>query len=1173
VSRYAWPEVGRAESEGDDPGGRFGFVTRRRLDFDREGALEAGRSPLRSAARPLGLPGAPFAPMSGRQHLWQPLGPMTVVGGQAIGKPRIAGRVKALAVHPAGVRLYAAAGNGGIWYSSDAGANWRSLGGFAPTLTAEINRPVQRHACGAIHVTFGATEADDDVYVGTGETTHDPNGQPGRSLRGIGVLFAHGPAASAAPNPWLREAKNLLFAGVNRFAVEPGGTTVVAATTIGLLQRPDPAVADNDWARVAGTPFNALTDHCTDVLWTAAAGAAPARLWVWVMTGANAGLWVRDSGEVNFTKIATPGSAASRAVLAASTPPNQVYALNDRGAGVAPALYQISSVAAAKPPAVAVAGVPNVLGRQGFYDIALTVHPANANRVVLGGSTFNAATLDGIAMNGDGAVVSGDIGLVAGVLTFGTPAPFTMIGVGVHADVHDLEYSNAGARLWASCDGGVYRSDAPTRQVGFVPCNTGLAIVEADYIATHPTCEGHVVTGLQDNGVIARGSNGVWRHVGVGDGGGVAFDPLRPDRFIRQHYKGFWSSSDPSFTATAMLTRLGVFASAEHAASAFYSTAASIAHHRASVPPAAPDVGQIIVGTTRVWYTENFGANWVTLPTGTNPLHGSPNQDAFGEKITVCRWQSPDVAWILGEGRLMRYARTPGSDAAVAPGRWDRETIIKKGVKNKKDTTSADGPIRDSAVWTDIAVNLDPGPPLQPPVQHGTRGAMYLGTVGKADNAGVDTLWWFDGTSKWFKTGLRTDATGVPAPVTAIVCDPEHPDEVYVGTTVGVWKGVRTQIGGADPVWTWAARVNGLPEAAVEDLAIFSDGGVRLLRAAIAARGAWELRLDTADVVDLTYVRAHDDDLRYRPIRAVETQRDLVTPRSWHGSPDVRPRLAPADVAAPATSRTMAAPGDAENLRRFQSALRAKTNDARVRPTGVWDAYFNEVLRDLGAPLMPSPPAAANVVCITPQFWNDTMVPAFAAAEPWGAGSPSEADLHELTLPLTEGRLVETSCELRARAAKVDIVVHHRGLDPVDGANVRVTLLKWIGLRKNGVRWENSATWFAGNVPWTAAVNEVLNGATGATAQAFAAGWSFVGTTNATRRRTLAGQTLDAATSGIVTFDLSLTGLKRNTVVLLVAVIRAGTSPADDIALAPATPQDLAMTSPNVAVRSLRINP
>jgi hypothetical protein len=69
------------------------------------------------------------------------------------------------------------------------------------------------------------------------------------------------------------------------------------------------------------------------------------------------------------------------------------------------------------------------------------------------------------------------------------------------------------------------------------------------------------------------------------------------------------------------------------------------------------------------------------------------------------------------------------------------------------------------------------------------------------------------------------------------------------------------------------------------------------------------------------------------------------------------------------------------------------------------------------------------------------------------------------------------------------------------------------------------------------------------------------------------GQTLDPTHSGIASFDLALTGLKQNTLVLLCAVIRAGTSAADDIALTAKPLKELALTSPNVAVRSIRIVP
>src|SRR6185295_17601998 len=119
------------------------------------------------------------------------------VQGQAIGTPRIAGRVNAIDVHTGGSRAYAASANGGVWYTSDGGIHWVSLGGFAPTGSAQIIRPAHRHACGAIKVAFGATEATDVVYVGTGETTHGRDAQPGHSLGGVGVLIGDHPATSA----------------------------------------------------------------------------------------------------------------------------------------------------------------------------------------------------------------------------------------------------------------------------------------------------------------------------------------------------------------------------------------------------------------------------------------------------------------------------------------------------------------------------------------------------------------------------------------------------------------------------------------------------------------------------------------------------------------------------------------------------------------------------------------------------------------------------------------------------------------------------------------------------------------------------------------------------------------------------------------------------------------
>ena len=861
--------------------------------------------------------------------------------GQASGNPRIAGRITSLAVHPDGERIYAGSGNGGVWYSSDGGANWRSLGGFAATNRPEITRPAHRNACGAIFVDFGTTEAGDEVYVGTGEPDGFPNGQPGGSLAGVGVLVATGPATSAAGDPWTREAPNLIGAGVYRFAAEPGGAGLVVATTVGLFERPDPADPDADWERVAGDPFDDLAAQCSDVLWTAGAGTRPERLWVWVRTGSRAGLWARTGTDTDFEQVATPGFQSKRTVLAATTPPSRIYVLNDQGASAPPNLYQVDAASGADPTVTFVRGVPAVLGDQGFYDIGMAVDPTAPDRVVVVGKTHEKAAPDGKLIE-DGAVV---VGVVADDgapprRTFTSPQ---MLGVGVHADVHAVAFSNGGARLWVGCDGGVYRSDDPTDRAGFRPCNTGLSVAEANYVAGHPTCEGFVVTGLQDNAVITRRSSTVWESGRVGDGGGVVFDPIDPTRFLRQHFRGLWSESIGPEDAEHPLVRGGVRASAEHRASAFYSEAAGIAHHRATAPPDAPDVGQILIGTTRVWYTEDFGDNWVTLPTGNDPLPGNLTRDHFGEPITVCRWQSPDVAWILGESSLQRYSRTPGSDAGGGPGTWTSAPVNVRSQKRKKQP-DPDEKMQLSDVWTDVAADLDPPPAAgQPPAQRGTQGAVYLGTIGNPDDEQVDTLYWFDGTDTWHGTGLRNDPDGAPAPVTAIVCDPDHPGEVWVGTTIGVWRGVRTINGADPPTWDWEARVNGLPEAAVEDLEIFSDGGVRLLRAAIAARGLWELRLDTSDVTDLVYVRAHDDDLRHRT-RAVETQRDLATPRSWHGSPDVRPRIAPANVPPPSdlhwTTRLLRT-----RRRHGPASLPGRAAVERRRPAGAGNGRLGRLLR------------------------------------------------------------------------------------------------------------------------------------------------------------------------------------------------------------------------------------
>lgn len=1234
MSRYDYPGRGAPPRKDDDGVGRGRFVARRRAEFDPEGSSLARAAPSVASA-----PGGPVAraPASSRTDLWLPLGPQTIVDSDTSGKPRVTGRINALAVHPNGERLYAASRKGGVWYSGNGGASWRSLAGLAATDTTGINRPAHRNACHAIAVSWGVDEIADEVWVGTGEVGRKIHGQPGHSVGGIGILHAVGPAAPTGLDPWKREANNLIGGGVYQIVLEPGGTGVIAATPEGLFQRPATGGENAPWVRVAEAPFNALSARCSDLLWSAADASSPVRLWVWVAEGSDAGLWWRDTGVTPprpFKKVplapATPVAFAypkGRAVLAAGTPPAQVWALSNAGKNTPPRLYRVSN-GAADPVATHVVVTQNVLTDQGETHIAIAVDPSDANRVLLGGTFFDITTAENVAVaNEVAAILSGHVAVNAGALRFGQPVAASSMGLGTHADVRALVFSNGGARLWAATDGGVFRSDRPQDGAGGSPAaaafyarNDGLQAAESNYVAHNPHAEGFVAAGLQDNAAVFRLSASVWKRVANmgGDGGGVLPRPLNPDHWICQYIRGNWSTSDGTLVDADLLTRGGVASSKELKASAFYSNAAGLATTRPFTAAPTHDVGQVIFGTTRVWYTEetrqlgaapaptNLGAKWFTLPGNAatpDPLPGDANadpkdqRDFFGQPITVCRWQDRNVAWVLGEGKLMRYARVPGSDDGGPPGTWSRETIIEK---DSASSRRREDPLRASPVWTDIAVNLDaPAADGQPPRQRGTKGSVYLGNIGKPGDAAVDTLWWYDGTGKWFKTGLRTDSAGVPAPVTAIVCDPTFPEEVYVGTTVGVWRGLRTQIGNADPAWTWSKRVNGLPEATVEDLAIFIDplpGSPRLLRAAIAARGVWELRLDQADVADLTHLRCHQADMRYRQ-SAVALQNDGRSARSWHGSPDVRPRVAPAVIPRPGNlpwglTANAAAPvinlSRRQPLARFQAALRSARNDLRVVPNGRWDVYFSEVLRDLGAPVAVVPPSGATPQLLVPTidnaFWDAAMnaphpgAPPHSLREPWGTGVPTEADLIDFYGEVAEGQLGAASMTFACSHAIVDVVVHHRGLLDRPGADVRVVLLRWSG--PAAALPANPGTWTledaAGNVPWTQAVNQALNSDAGTTALAVGAGWSFVRTTGQSRLwKSLGTQTLDALNSGTVQFEVDLaTGVANNGVVVLVAVLRAGVGASADIALPAAiTLQQLALTSPNVAVRSLHLTP
>ena len=193
--------------------------------------------------------------------------------------------------------------------------------------------------------------------------------------------------------------------------------------------------------------------------------------------------------------------------------------------------------------------------------------------------------------------------------------------------------------------------------------------------------------------------------------------------------------------------------------------------------------------------------------------------------------------------------------------------------------------------------------------------------VGQDRRPGIDHVWWYDG-AHWWPCGF--DATVADTPVNAVVVDADR--TVYVGTDVGVWKGV-PDTGGARRPGHGPSSPHGLPEAPVAWTSC-SSRAPHLLRAATHGRGVWELNLDETAPVTQTYLRAHPADTRRVFPAGRHDRRVAVRPAAAPGSTPARTSSSPAPPTRPRppTCRCSSRPAQAvhDSVRVLQYALRRR---------------------------------------------------------------------------------------------------------------------------------------------------------------------------------------------------------------------------------------------------------
>ncbi len=165
---------------------------------------------------------------------------------------------------------------------------------------------------------------------------------------------------------------------------------------------------------------------------------------------------------------------------------------------------------------------PCILGRttdgsdvpaQVTYDLALSVDPTNANRVIAGAIQAWRSS--------DGGV------------------NWVYKGSGVHDDIHDLAYNPLTGTLWAASDGGMYASNDDGNS--WDDFSHYMPVTQFYRIAVSPVDVEDILGGAQDNGLKFRNGNTQnFEHIRQTDGYTPAFDPDDATTFYCTMNSNIW---------------------------------------------------------------------------------------------------------------------------------------------------------------------------------------------------------------------------------------------------------------------------------------------------------------------------------------------------------------------------------------------------------------------------------------------------------------------------------------------------------------------------------------------------------------------------------------------------------------------------------------------------------
>lgn len=652
---------------------------------------------------------------------WLPIGPnnYAIVNDGWI--PGL-GRTNCIAFHPTNGNIFwVGVAQGGVWRTQDGGLNWTPLTDDLPMMrisdiAVNPQNPDELYICVGDYAYFGAGLNLDNRK----RHTH----------YGLGVYKTTDGGTTWAPTGLSLLQTDFDFSLMRRVIIHPTNTNqLVAAGTSGI------------WTSLnAGASWTHVNDS---LIWDIERDPVNPNV-LYASKGFRSSLNVGYAGIIKSTDFGAtwtllpsglPAQGAVQRIELAISPshPNNVYALC---AGMDAGFYGLLRSTDAGATWAQQSNSPNILGwdegfgtgGQGWYDLALLVHPTLPEVLYTGGINMWSSEDGGVTWDGISYWLAN-------------------YGPSIHADQHQLAYNPVSGNYYMCNDGGLYVTNQPILgswndainvpgyqwPTVWTPLSGGMQTSYFYRVGTSRDNPDYVIAGAQDNSTFYYDLND-WYNLFGGDGMECFIDPVDPQLIYGSSQYGSLSSSPDGGLSQNWIG--GVPENGEWTTPWMLNPT---------------DPTELLAAYGNVWSSIDGGFTWIQRSNfPVNAYYGHPN--------IACAF---DIA--PSDPSHMYVAKRPNFFASDVGSFW----ATTDGGLTWADRTLG---LSDSLYITDIAVHAS-----APKTAWVTMGGFLPGNkVFKTTDAG---LTWQNITDN------------LPnLPVNTIVQDPLHAGSpLYVGMDVGVW--------------------------------------------------------------------------------------------------------------------------------------------------------------------------------------------------------------------------------------------------------------------------------------------------------------------------------------------------------------------------------------------------